>query len=175
MDRNAKAAIIDALRVKAGKAQIMVVTDFKGLKVEEMTDLRVKLRAQQIELQVVKNTLARIAFTESAFKPLGDVLKENCAVVIGYDDPVLAAKVITDYAKSNKKFTIRYANLQGKQISDEGLKNLSKLPSRPELLAQALGTMRAVPQNFVSLLANVPRSFLNVLTAIKDEKEKATA
>ncbi len=175
MEKSAKAAIIDALRVKADTAQIMVVTDFKGLKVEEMTDLRVKLREQNVELQVVKNTLARIAFADGAFKPLGEMLKENCAIVFGNDDPVVAAKVVTEYAKGNKKFTIRYASLQGSILDEKGLAALSKLPGKPELLSSALGTMRAVPQNFVGLLANVPRSFLNVLTAIKDEKEKAAA
>ncbi|TVM18927.1 50S ribosomal protein L10 [Oceanidesulfovibrio indonesiensis] len=173
MNRAEKAEVIEAIKAKADEARIAIVTDFKGLKVEETTALRVKLREAGVDYQVVKNTLARIAFTGGTHEVLSDKLKETCAVAFGYEDPVAAAKVLTEFSKGNKKFSIRFASLMGSYIEEKGVEDLSKLPGRQELLAKLLGTMNAVPQNFVGLLANVPRSFLNVLTAIKDEKEQA--
>ncbi len=173
MERSEKAAVIEALKQKADSASIAVVTDFKGLKVEELTQLRVKLRESSVEYQVVKNTLARIAFTDGKHDVLKDKLKENCAVAFGFDDPVAAAKVLTGYAKENKKFQIRYGSLEGKFLESAGLQELSKLPGRTELLSSVLGTMNAVPTNFVCLFANLLRNFLYALTAIKDQKEAA--
>lgn len=171
--REQKAGIIERLKDRADRASIAVVTDFKGLTVEEVTNLRVKLRASGVDYQVVKNTLARIALTDGPHDTIKERFKEQCAIAFGYEDPVAAAKALVDYAKANKKFVIRFASLQGKVIDEEGLKALSTLPSKPQLLAQVLGTMNAVPTNFVSVLANVMRSMLNVLTALKDKKEAA--
>lgn len=173
MNRTEKQAVIDALREKVATASIAVVTDFKGLKVEEMTTLRAKLREGGVDYQVVKNTLARIAFQDSTHDALKDNFNDNCAVALAYEDPVVLAKTLVDYAKENKKFQVRVASLEGKVLDSEQLRDLSKMPSKEELLAKVLGTMNAVPTNFVGLLANVPRSFLNVLTAVKDQKEAA--
>ncbi|GFK96115.1 50S ribosomal protein L10 [Fundidesulfovibrio magnetotacticus] len=171
--REEKAEIIEKIKDRAGRASIAVVTDFKGLTVEEVTGLRVKLREAGVDFQVVKNTLARIALTGSPHDSIKERFKEQCAVAFGYDDPVACAKALVDYAKTNKKFSVRFASLQGQVIDEAGLKALSMLPSKPQLLAQVLGTMNAVPTNFVSVLANVMRGVLNVLTALKDKKEAA--
>lgn len=171
MNRAEKAEIIELLKEKADRASIAVVTDFKGLKVEELTDLRVKLRSVGVEYAVVKNTLARIAVRGGTHDVLKDHLKENCAIAFGFDDPVAAAKALIDYGKANKKFAMRLGSLQGKLLSEQGITDLSTLPSKPELLARVLGTMNAVPTNFVSVLANVMRNFLYALNAIKEQKE----
>ncbi len=173
MNRAQKADVVSQLKEKADRASIAVVTDFKGLKVEEMTELRARLRAAGVDYQVVKNTLARIAFQDSPHGQLSEKLKETCAVAFGYDDPVAAAKVLSDYAKTSKKFAFRFASLEGRFLDDESIKELAKLPGREELLAMLLGTMNAVPTNFVGVLANVPRTFLYALSAIKDQKEAA--
>jgi large subunit ribosomal protein L10 len=171
--REEKAEIIEQIKDRAGRASIAVVTDFKGLTVEEVTDLRVKLREHGVDYQVVKNTLARIALTDGPHDTIKERFKEQCAIAFGYEDPVAAAKALVDYAKANKKFVVRFASLQGKVIDEAGIKALSTLPGKPQLLAQMLGTMNAVPTNFVSVLANVMRGVLNVLTALKDKKEAA--
>lgn len=168
-----KSEIIEELRAKADRAGIAVVTDFKGLKAEELTDLRVKLRAAGVDYQVVKNTLARKAVKGGTHDALADHFKENCAVAFGYDDPVLTAKVLVDYAKTSKKFAIRLASLSGKIIDEQGVKDLSTLPGKPELLAKLLGTMNAVPTNFVSLFANMIRGLLYALNGVKEKKEAA--
>jgi large subunit ribosomal protein L10 len=173
VQRAQKNEIIEKLRAKADRAGIAVVTDFRGMTVEELTDLRAKLRAVGVDYQVVKNTLARLAVKDGTHDALKDHLKENNGVAFGYDDPVVVAKVLVDYAKTSKKFTVKLASLSGKLIDAAGVVELSKLPSKPELLAKALGTMNAVPTNFVSLFANVVRGMLNALSAIKEKKEAA--
>lgn len=173
MQRAQKNEIIENVRAKADRAGIAVVTDFRGMTVEELTDLRVKLRAAGVDYQVVKNTLARLAVKDGAHDALKDHLKENNAIAFGYDDPVVAAKILVDYAKTSKKFMVKLASLSGKVIDAQGVADLSKLPSKPELLAQALGTMNAVPTNLVSLFANTIRGMLYALSAIKEKKEAA--
>lgn len=170
--REEKAKIIEEIKQNAEQSAIAIITDFKGLTVEEMTQLRVMLREQNVGFKVVKNTLARIAFEQTQHKDLAAKFKDNCAVVFGFDDPVVAAKVIMDYAKKNKKFEARVASLEGKLLEAENLKALAELPSKEQLLAKLLGTMQAVPGNFVSLFANLLRNFLYALNAIKDKKEQ---
>lgn len=175
MNRTQKEKVVAGLNKKAADARIAIVTDFRGLKVDEMTELRAKLRDAGVEYQVVKNTLARLAFDGTNHEILKDELKDCCAVAFGYEDPVAAAKVISEYAKGNKKFSFRYASLMGSYLDENSIKELAKLPGREELLAKMLGTMNAVPTNFVCLFANLQRKFLYALTAIKDQKEQAAA
>ena len=173
MKRAEKAKIIDDLHQKAEKASIALATDFKGLKVEEMNELRVKLREGNVDYQVVKNTLGRLALQDSSHEVIKDELKECCALAFGYDDPVVAAKMLVDYAKKNKKFAVRFGSLQGKYLSAEDITELSKLPGREELIAKVLGTFNAVPTNFVGLFANLLRNFLYALNGIKEQKEQS--
>lgn len=173
MKRSDKAIVIEALKAKAEKAAITVVSDFKGMPVEEMTNLRVKLREAGNELVVVKNTLARIAFTGGVHDTVKNLFRENCVVAMGYEDPVAAAKVMTEFAKTSKTLVIRHGSLEGKALTAQQLDDLAKLPSKPELLAKALGTMNAVPTNFVSLFANMLRPLLYALKAIEEQKHAA--
>ena len=173
MNRQEKAQIIEQLHEKASRASIAIVTDFKGITVEEMTVLRAKCYEAGVDYQVVKNTLARLALSDTDHGELSEHLKENCAIALGYEDPVALAKALADYAKVNKKFTMRFGSLEGKFLDSEGVKELAKMPSKPELLSSVLGTMQAVPRNFVCLFANIERKFLYALTAIKDQKEAA--
>lgn len=173
MNRSEKAAIIERLKEKADSASIAVVTDFKGMPVEKMTELRDMLRNSGGEYHVVKNTLAGIAFTGGQHEVLSPKLKENCAVALGFDDPVAVAKALVEFTKKSKKFAIKFASLEGSFLSEAQLGELAKLPGKQELLAKALGTMNAVPTNFVCLFANIIRTFLYALNAIRDQKEAA--
>lgn len=172
MNRSEKAAIIEQLKSRAEAASIAVVTDFKGMPVEELTRLRVKLRESGAEYVVVKNTLARIALTGTAHEPISGGFKENCAVALGFDDPVAVAKALSDFAKTSKLFAVRHGSLEGKALDSAQLDSLAKMPSKPELLARTLGTINAVPTNFVSLFANIIRG---LLYALKDLESKKTA
>ncbi len=170
MNRTEKAALIEKIKASVESASIAVVADFKGMPVEEMTRFRVKLREAGGDLLVVKNTLARIAFAGGAHDVIKDHFRENCAVALGKQDPVALAKAVSDFVKTSKKLSVRHASLEGKFLSAEQLEALSRLPGKKELLAQTLGTLNAVPTNFVSLLANTIRGMLYALKAIEEKK-----
>ncbi len=170
MNRSEKAAIIEQIRSRATSASIAVVTDFKGMSVEELTRLRVALRNSGGEYHVVKNTLARIALTGTAHESIKDNFKDNCAIALGFDDPVAVAKALTEFAKTSKLLEVRHGSLEGKNLTPAQVEDLAKLPSKEQLLAQVLGTMNAVPTNFVSLMANMIRPLLYALKAIEEKK-----
>ena len=173
MNRSGKAAIIEAVKARADKASFAVITDFKGMTVEELTNLRVSLRNAGGEYLVVKNTLARIALTDGTHDAIKDKFHDNCGVAFGFDDPVAVAKALSDFAKQSKLFELRCASLDGKAMDAARIDALAKLPGREQLLGQLLGTMNAVPTNFVSLFANVVRGLLYALKGIEDQKSNA--
>ena len=170
MNRTEKAAVIANIKASAENAVIAVVADFKGMPVEEMTRLRVKLRESGSDLLVVKNTLARIAFDGGAHDVIKNNFRENCVIALGRQDPVATAKAMADFAKTSKTLVLRHGSLEGKFLSAAQLDTLAKLPGKKELLAQTLGTLNAVPTNFVSLLANTIRGMLYALKALEEKK-----
>lgn len=170
MNRSEKTAVIEQIKARVEAAPFAVVTDFKGMTVEELTILREKLRQAGGEFYVVKNTLARLAFTGTSHESIKDMFKENSAIALGFEDPVAVAKALSEFAKSSKLFTLKHGSFQGKIISSAQVDDLAKLPSKEVLLGQMLGTMNAVPTNFVSLLANTIRPLLYALKAIEEKK-----
>ncbi|MDR1660209.1 MAG: 50S ribosomal protein L10 [Desulfovibrio sp.] len=175
MNRSEKTALIEAIKAKADKAAFAVLTDFKGMTVEELTKLRVNLRNAGGEYHVVKNTLGRIALTGGAHDAIKDKLHENSGVALGFADPVAVAKTLNDFVRQSKLFKIRCASLEGKMMTAEQVDTLARLPGREQLLAQMLGTMNALPTNFVSLFANLIRGLLYALKGIEEQKGKAAA
>lgn len=173
MNRSGKAVIIEAVKARADKASFAVITDFKGMTVEELTNLRVSLRNAGGEYLVVKNTLARIALTDGTHDAIKDNFHDNCGVAFGFDAPVAVAKALSDFAKQSKLFELRCASLDGKALDAAQIDALAKLPSREQLLGHLLGTMNAVPTNFVSLFANVLRGLLYALKGIEEQKANA--
>jgi len=136
-----------------------------------MNTLRRKLREADAEYQVAKNTLLVRASEGNDTNLIKDQFRGPSGIALSYGDPVAPAKVLTDFVKENKNFEIKIGVLNGKIVDAEGIKALSALPSREVLLAQVLSTINAVPTSLVTALSDVPRRILNVLQAIKDQKE----
>jgi large subunit ribosomal protein L10 len=170
---DAKQQIAEDLHNRFAKSAIIVLTDYKGLDVGAMNDLRRKLREADIEYQVVKNTLLVRAAEDTGVAAIKDHFKGPSAVALSYDDPVAPAKVLTQFAKDNDKLEIKVGVMNGKVLDVQAIKALATLPSREVLLAQFLSALNAVPTSFVRVIAEIPRSLLNVLSAIKDQKEAA--
>jgi large subunit ribosomal protein L10 len=170
---DAKQQITENLHDRFARSAIIVVTNYIGLDVAAMNDLRRRLRAEAIEYQVVKNTLLVRAAADTEADLIKEYFKGPSAVAISYDDPVAPAKVLTQFAKENSKLEIKVGVLNGKVLDFNAVKELATLPSKEVMLAQFLAVLNAVPTSFVRVLAEVPRSLLNVLTAIKDQKEAA--
>ena len=173
MKLNEKQKIVADLREKFEAAKVVIVTDYKGLDVAQMNALRRKLREAEVEYQVVKNTMLTRASKDTDAEQLVDMFKGPSAIALAFTDPVAPAKVLTQFAKDNDKREIKAGVMNGKLLDLTAIGALAKLPSREELLAQVLATMNAVPQGLVSALADAPRRLVNVLNAVKDQKEAA--
>ena len=168
-----KQQIAEDLRDRLSKSAIIVLTDYKGLDVAAMNDLRRKLRAEEIEYQVVKNTLLIRAAEDNDIALIKDYFKGPSAIALSYDDPVAPAKVLSEFAKENDKLEIKAGVMNGQVLDANAIKALAKLPSREVLLGQLLSALNAIPTSFVRTIAEVPRSFVSVLAAIRDQKEAA--
>jgi large subunit ribosomal protein L10 len=168
-----KQQIAEDLRDRLSKSAIIVLTDYKGLDVAAMNDLRRRLRAEGIEYQVVKNTLLIRAAEDNDIALIKDYFKGPSAIALSYDDPIAPAKVLSEFAKENKKLEIKAGVMNGQVLDANAIKALAKLPSREVLLGQFLSALNAIPTSFVRTLAEIPRSFVGVLAAIRDQKEAA--
>ncbi|MBW1992285.1 MAG: 50S ribosomal protein L10 [Deltaproteobacteria bacterium] len=170
--RKLKAEIIEELREKAARAQIGVLADFTGLNVEAMSQLRRQLKEADGELKVAKNTLLRRSATDNTLlAPLVDQFVGPNALALGYTDPVPLAKLLVKFAQEKPVFKIKAGVLGGQVLSPADIEALAKLPSKEVLQAQLLGAMQAVPAALVTVLTGVIRNFLNVLVALKDQKD----
>jgi large subunit ribosomal protein L10 len=166
-----KQKITEDLHERFSKSVIVVVADYKGLDVSSMNALRRKLREEDIEFQVAKNTLLIRAAQDTEAALIEDYFKGPSAVALSYTDPVAPAKILAQFAKDNQKLEIKGGVLKNKVLDVDAIKALAKLPSREVLLGQLLSVLNEVPTSFVRTIAEIPRSLLNVLTAIRDQKE----
>ncbi len=142
MDRAQKQEAIETLKGDFAAAGAVVVTHYMGLTVAEMTDLRGRLREQGAKLQVVKNTLAQKAL-EGAAGEAGDALFKGPVAIAYGKDPVSAAKVTTDFAKTNDKFVVMGAIMGAQVLNDKAVGSLATLPSLDQLRAQLIGLINA--------------------------------
>lgn len=171
MARPEKVKFVEDLTEKFKASQSIIFTNYRGLNVAEVTDLRFRLREAGVEYKVAKNTLTRFAVKNAEIDVEEEVLMGPTAIAFGVEDPVAPAKILLDFAKEKKALEIKGGILAGDFISAERVTALSKIPSREELLAKALGSMKAPINNFVGTLAAVPRKLLYALNAIKEQKE----
>ncbi|MGD8788135.1 MAG: 50S ribosomal protein L10 [Burkholderiales bacterium] len=169
-----KKAVVAEVSDKIAQAQAIVLAEYRGLSVEDMTQLRVNARNSGVYLRVLKNTLARRAVSGTAFEQLSDQMVGPLAYGIS-EDPVAVAKVLSDFAKSNDKLVIKVGAMPNQVMSNADVSQLATMPSREELLAKLLGTMQAPIAKFVQTLNEVPTKFVRALAAVREEKEKQAA
>jgi large subunit ribosomal protein L10 len=172
LKRTQKEKIVEALHEKFSKAKTALLTDFRGLNMSAISELRSQLRDASVEYQVVKNTLAARASEGTDMSLLKDHFSGPCAVALSYEDPVAPAKVLTKFSEENKALEIKVGIVDGRVIDLDGIIRLSKLPSEEELLAKLLMTLNAPITGFVTVLGGVLRNFMGVLEAIKCQKEE---
>jgi large subunit ribosomal protein L10 len=151
MVRADKIELVGQVVEKLKASQSVVLTDFKGISVAQISDLRNQLRQQSVEMKVVKNRLLRRALAEAGCDALDECLVGNTAVSFGVNDPVAVAKILTGYAKTNDKLVIKGGLLEGKRLDAEGVVSLSKMPGRKELLARMAGDMKQPAVKMVSV------------------------
>lgn len=167
MNRTQKQSEIAAIKDRFGRMASAVLTDFRGLDVESVNELRREFdKLGDIEYKVVKNTLVKLAISEETFNDgLSEYLVGPTAIAWSYEDPVAPAKVIIGFAKNHPKLDVKCAVLDGQVYDDAGVMDLSKLPSKDEIKAQLLATFMAPATEFVRLAAAAPTNFLYLLQA----------
>ena len=140
LNRSEKQAVIDEVTALAAKAQTLVMAEYRGITVADMTRLRSQAREKGVNLSVLKNTLARRAVTGSAFEVVSDQM--TGPLIYGFStDAVAAAKVVSDFAKTNDKLVIRGGAFAGKALDVNGVKQLANIPTKEVLLAQLCGLL----------------------------------
>ena len=149
-----KKGVVAEIAEKLQKSASCVVVDYKGLKVEELTELRNKFREAGIDYKVYKNTLVRRSAAEVGnMAQFDDVnLVGTNAIAFGYEDPVAPAKIVNDFAKTHPKIELKMGFVEGEFYDAENIKKLAEIPSREELIAKLLGSLKAPVSNFVYLV-----------------------
>jgi len=173
LNKQSKEDLVAEFAEKLKVAKAAFLADYRGLDVDQANDLRNKLREVGVEYRVVKNTLLRLAAKDTGSACFDEFLNGPTAIALVNDEPVGPAKALVEFAKKNDAFELKAGMLDGKLLSIAEIQALAELPSRDELLAKMLGSMSAPATNFVGVLAAVPRTFVQVLAAIKDQKEAA--
>lgn len=166
-----KQEVVKDVADKFERAQSIIVIDYRGLTVDEVSKLRTDCRNAGVEYKVIKNNILKRAADSLNYQDMDDLFKGPTAVAFGFEDAVAPAKILSKFLKDTKKTEIKGGLLEGEVIDAAGVERLAKLPSREELIAKMLGSMNAPITNFVGTLAAIPASFVRVLNAIKDTKE----
>ncbi|EFI41459.1 MULTISPECIES: 50S ribosomal protein L10 [Peptoniphilus] len=171
-----KTQTVDEIKEKIEAAKSIVLVNYRGLNVEEVTELRTKYRAANVDYKVYKNTMMRRAFEELGFDGVLEFLKGPSAVAFSMEDPVSAAKISSEFAKDHEELEIKSGIVDGKVITVKEIDDLAKLPPKEVLIAQVLGGLNAPIQGLVNVLNGNIRGLAVVLQAIADKKSnEATA
>ncbi|MBZ4688696.1 MAG: ribosomal protein [Clostridiales bacterium] len=169
--RQEKERVVQEIKSKLQNSNAAVLTDYRGLNVAEVTELRKQLREAGVEYKVLKNTLVKIAAKEVGLEDLFQYLEGPTAIAFSEEDPVAPAKILSNFAKEHKNLEIKAGLLEGNVVSIEQVKELADLPSREELIAKVLGGLQGPISGLVNVLQGPIRNLVYVLEAIRKEKE----
>jgi len=167
-----KKAVVAEVSAELANAQVVIVAEYRGLEVGQITELRAKARESGVYLRVLKNTLVRRAVEGTPFEGLNEQMVGPLIYGIAAD-PVSPAKVLQEFAKANDKLVIKGGAMPNYVMDAAGVKALASMPSREELLSKLLGTMQAPVAKFVQTLNEVPSKFVRTVAALRDSKETA--
>jgi large subunit ribosomal protein L10 len=167
-----KKAVVAEVSAQVAGAQAIIVAEYRGLEVGQITALRASARKSGVYLRVLKNTLVRRAVAGTPFEGLQKAMVGPLIYGIS-KDPVAAAKTLNEFAKGNDKLVVKAGAMANYVMDANGVKALATMPSREELLSKLLGTMQAPIAQFVRTLNEVPTKFVRGLAAVRDAKETA--
>jgi len=165
-----KSEKIDAIKSKVEKAQVALITEYKGYTVEEITNLRRALQKEGGDYMVTKNTLAKVAIKGTEYEVMTDLMKGPIAIAFGFDDQVSPAKVVSKFIKDSKKGEILGAVLEGKLLSADEAKALANLPSKDELYAKMLGSINSPATGITLGINGVMAALTRAIAAVRDQK-----
>ncbi len=165
-----KSEKIDEIKAKVEKAQVAILTEYKGYSVDEITKLRRSLQKEGGDYMVTKNTLAKIAIKGTEYEILADMLKGPVAIAFGYEDQVSPAKAVSNFIKESKKGVILGGALDGKLLSAKEAEDLAKLPSKEELYAKILGSINSPASGIANSINAVMAQLTRAMAAVRDQK-----
>lgn len=165
-----KTTKIEAMKEKIAKAQVAILTDYRGLSVEAIMKLRRALQKEDGDYMVMKNTLAKLAVKGTEFEVLTDALKGPIAIAFGFKDQVSPAKALSKFIKEAKKGEILGAALDGKLLSADEAKALANLPSKEEIYAKMLGCINSPASGIANSVNAVMSQLTRAMAAVRDQK-----
>ena len=167
---------VEELAERLERANMTILTDYRGLSVAQMAELRRELRPSDVEVKVAKNTLLRLAAQKANRDALVPLLEGPTAVVFTYGDPAAAAKSLTDTVRTRRLgLTVKSAILGEQLLSGPEVARIADLPSKDVLIAQVVGSIQAPISSFVGVLAATLQSFLGVIEARRQQLEEGAA
>jgi large subunit ribosomal protein L10 len=170
-----KVETVAELTEKVSRARGIFFTEYKGLTVAEMTDLRRQCHQSRVDYVVCKNTFARMVLKDQGFDYALKHAVGPTGIVFGFDDPSVAAKILWDYAGKNEKLVLKGGIFEGKPISKNDIEAIKDLPSHEQAIALLLAVVQSPLQGFVNVLSAVLRDFVSVVDQIAQKKEPAAA
>lgn len=173
MPKPEKIARVEELTEKLNEANSVFLTDFTGLNVQEINELRRSLKGASVEYQVVKNTLARLSVKSAGCEELLEFLEGPTAFAFGIDDPAAPARVMKEFRKNNEKLRFKACLFDGVLIGAEGIEEVASLPSREVLLARLMAGLNSPISNLVYSLNGILNKLVTVIDAVKKQKEES--
>lgn len=170
MPKQYKVDAVESVKERLTRTKSLVVTDYRGLTVSEMTDLRNRLRKEGVEYKIVKNRLAKIALKESGMNTMDEYLKGMTALAFGVKDPVSPAKVLTAYAKENEKLKVLAGLMDNALLNTAALQELARTPSREVLLGRLVGSLASPVQKLAFGLHQTAAKIVFALDAVARKK-----
>ena len=174
MNRKEKAEVISDLSERVKGFQAVVLTNYRGLNVEQLSHLRQKLREEKISYHVIKNTLMRLASKGTDLEKLDNYFEGPTAMAVSYGDPVPLAKVLSEFIKTQPLLEIKIGLIQGKVASPEEVKALATMPPREVLFGQVLGGIQGTATRLGGVIHQAIQQVLGTLQARVDQLEKQT-
>ena len=166
-----KKALVAEVNAVADAAHSAVAVEYRGLNVEQMTELRAKAREADVYLRVMKNTLAKRAVEGTGFECLKESLKGPIMLAFSREDPGSAARVVKDFSKDNEALVAVSVAIGGQVYQASELDRVASLPTKDQAIAMLAGLMRAPVEKLVRTLAEAPTKVVRVLAAVRDRKE----
>lgn len=171
MAKPEKEKIVAELANTLSSSDGVYLADYKGLNVEQINDLRTQLRNVKVDFKVIKNTLAKLSATEIGWDDLNEYFVGPTAVAISQEDPIIGARILTEFQKKNEKLSLKACVLEGQVYDQSRIEEIAKLPSKDQVIAQTVGMIGAPLRSMVNVLHGLLTATVVVLNEIKKQKE----
>lgn len=168
-----KKLVVSEVAAVAAEAHSAIAAEYRGLTVDEMTELRVKAREGGVYLRVVKNNLAKRAVAGTEYECMADGMVGPLIYAFSQEDPGAAARLLKDFAKEHENLQVKLLAIGGQLLDASDIDALAKLPTRDQALGMLAGTLRAPLDKFARTIKEVPGKFVRTVAAVRDQKEAA--